>query len=82
MYLHFWKDDVPEVIVPNVIIHCNIHESIADLGVTEVFVILLEDEGVILAIIGALQSSVDLMENVVVHIIEIIVSSLVDLSSL
>ena len=78
--LHSWKDDVPEEIVPNVIIHCNIHEGIADLGITEVIVVLLEDESIILTIIGALKGSVDLMEYVVVHIIEIIVTSLVDLS--
>lgn len=76
--LHLWKDGVPEELVPNVIIHSNVHEGIANLSITEVLVVLLEDEGIILTIIGALKGSVDLVEYVVMHIVEIIVTSFVD----
>ena len=48
-------------------------ERIADLEISQMLRVLLENEGVIFAIVAALQSGVDLVENMVWHIVKVIV---------
>ena len=51
----------------------DIVEGIADLEIGQMLRVLLENEGVISAVVAALQSGVDLVENMVWHIVEVIV---------
>ena len=57
-------------------------KSVANLIVSEILAILLEDEGVVGNVVATLEGSVDLMEGDIVHILNIFVATGVKLSSL
>ena len=76
------EDYVPEWGVPLEVCQGNIVESIANLEISEVFWILFKYEGIILNIMATHKCSIGFMEDMVVHIVEVIITSGVNHSRL
>ena len=82
MFLHSWKNDGPELGSDLQFANGDVLESVANLGVGEILGVILENESIIWDVVGALESTIDLMENVTWHVIKVVVASLVHHSHL
>ena len=78
LLLYSGQDDVPELRSYGKLVSSDVLKCVANLEISEVLRVFLEYEGVVWDIMARLKSSINLMENVTWHIVEIIVASLVD----
>ena len=78
LLLHSWEDHVPELRGSLDFVEGDLHESVSNLVVGQVLRVSLENVGVRLHLLSMHHSSIDSMEDVVGHVVEVVVSSLVD----
>ena len=82
MLLNSWKNNIPELFSPGHVVNCNILKRISDLEVSQVLGVLVEDKSVVSAVVAGLKGSIDLMEDVIRHIVEVVVTSSMNHSEL
>ena len=75
MFLDTRKNGLPEFRGLIKLVQSNIIECIADLGISQMLRVLIEYISVIVTVVTHLESSVDLVEDVVRHVIEVVIAS-------
>ena len=74
------KNDVPELGRLGQVIECDVIKGVANLSVSQILGVLLENESVILAVVAGLHGGVDLVEDVVGNVVKIVVAARVQRS--